>query len=67
MQTQQICKQHWNVARHLVTPSNKINNTQVDNTKYLDILMPVFNLIDYSNNYEKILERLWQYHKDIPN
>ena len=35
---------------------SKINNTQVDNAKDIDILMPMYNLIEYSNNYEKHLE-----------
>ena len=32
----------------------KINNTQVDNTWDIDIVMPMYNLIEYSNNYSKI-------------
>ena len=28
--------------------------------------MPMYNLIEYSNNYSKISESLWQYCKDIP-
>ena len=32
---------------------NKINNTQVDNAKDLDIVMPMYNLIEYSDNYLK--------------
>ena len=30
---------------------SKINNTQVDNGKYIDIVMPMYNLIEYSDNY----------------
>ena len=29
--------------------------------------MPMYNLIRYSVNYSKTLERLWQYYKDDPN
>ena len=29
--------------------------------------MPVHNLIEFSNNYSKTSEGLWQYHKDDPN
>ena len=32
---------------------SKINNTQVDNAKDIDIVMPMYNLIEYSNNYSK--------------
>ena len=30
---------------------SEINNTQVDNSKDLDIVMPMYNLIEYSGNY----------------
>ena len=30
---------------------SKINNTQVDNAKDTDIVMPMYNLIEYSDNY----------------
>ena len=45
----------------------EINNTQVDNAKDVDILMPMYNLIECSDNYTKISETLWQYYKDEPN
>ena len=32
---------------------SKINNTQTDNAEYIDIVMPMYNLIEYSNNYSK--------------
>ena len=32
---------------------SEINNTQIDNAKDIDIVMPMHNLIGYSNNYEK--------------
>ena len=28
--------------------------------------MPMYNLIEYSDNYSKTSESLWQYCKDIP-
>ena len=31
----------------------EINNTQVDNAKDIDVVMPMNNLIEYSNNYLK--------------
>ena len=33
---------------------SEINNTQVDNAKDIDIVMPMYNLIEYSDNYAKI-------------
>ena len=45
---------------------NEVNNTEVDNTKCIDIVMPMYKLIKYSNNYSKTSGSLWQYCKDIP-
>ena len=45
----------------------EINNTQVDNAKDIDIIMPMYNLIEYSNNYAKTTGSLWQYFRDKPN
>ena len=30
---------------------SEINNTQVDNSEDTDIVMPVYNLIEYTDNY----------------
>ena len=32
---------------------SEINNTQIDNAKDVDIVMPLYNLIEYSDNYSK--------------
>ena len=45
---------------------SKRNNTQIDNAEYIDIVMLMYNLIEYSNNYSKTSESLWQYCKEIP-
>ena len=45
---------------------SKINNTEVDNAKDIDIVMAMYNLIEYINNYSKTSGSLWQYCKDIP-
>ena len=29
---------------------SKINNAQIDNAEYIDIVMPIYNLIEYSDN-----------------
>ena len=33
---------------------SKINNEQIDNAEYIDIVMPMYNLIENSDNYSKI-------------
>ena len=45
---------------------SKINNTDIDNAKYIGIVLPMYNLIEYSDNYSKTSGSLWQYYKDIP-
>ena len=32
---------------------SKISNTQIDNAEYIDIAMPMYNLIEYNDNYSK--------------
>ena len=44
----------------------EINNTQVDYAEDIDILMPMYNLIEYSNAYSKTSGSLWQYYRDEP-
>ena len=46
---------------------SEINNTQVDSAKDIDIVMPMYNLIEYSDTYVKTSGSLWQYYRDEPN
>ena len=46
---------------------SRINNTDIDNAHDIDIVMPMYNLIEYSDNYSKTSGSLWQYYKDLPN
>ena len=46
---------------------SQINNTEIDNCKDIDIVMPMYNLIEYSDNYAKTPGRLRQYYRDEPN
>ena len=43
----------------------EINNTQVDHAKDIDIVMPMYNLIEYSDTYSKTSGSLWQNCKDV--
>ena len=57
------------ILQNCVTFTNfisEINNTQIDHAKDFDTVMPLYNLIEYSNNYSKTFGKLWQYCKDIP-
>ena len=46
---------------------SRINNTVIDNSHDIDIIMPMYKLIEYSDNYSKTSGSLWQYYKDNPN
>ena len=46
---------------------SKINNTEVDSCQDIDIVMLMYNLIQYSDNYAKTSGSLWQYYRDEPN
>ena len=46
---------------------SKINNRQIDNAKYFDIVIPVYNLTEYRDNDCKTSGGLWQYYRDEPN
>ena len=43
---------------------SRINNTDIDTAQ---AVMPMYNLIEYSNNYSQTSGSLWQYYKDEPN
>ena len=44
-----------------------INNVEIDYCQNIDIIMPMYNLIEHSDNYAKTSARLWQYYRDEPN
>ena len=46
---------------------SEINNKQLDNAKHIDNVMPMYNLIEYSDNYVKTTGNLWQYFRDEPD
>ena len=45
----------------------EINNRQVNNAKDLDVVMPMYNVIEYSAKYSKTSESLYQFCRDEPN
>ena len=46
---------------------SEINNAQIVNAKDISLLMSMYNLIEYSGNYLKKSETLWQYYRDEPS
>ena len=46
---------------------SRIKNTDIDNAKDIHIVKPIYNLIEYSDNYSKTSGSLYQYYKDESN
>ena len=44
---------------------SKINNTEIDNAEYIDLVMSMANQIEYNDNYSKTSGSLWQYCQEI--
>ena len=42
----------------------KIDETRINDTENLDLVMPMYNLIEYSSNYSETIVSLWFYSKD---
>ena len=45
---------------------SRISNTQVDDAHDIDVVMSMYNLIEYSGNYSKTSGVLWRYCRDQP-
>ena len=43
---------------------SKINGILAENAEHLDIVMPIYNLLEYSKNYSKTSASLWNYYSD---
>ena len=39
----------------------KINGVKIDNAEDLDVVMSIYNLLEYSKNYRKTIGSLWNY------
>ena len=46
---------------------SEINNKKIDNAEGIDIVVPVYNLIEHIDDYTKTSGSLWQYYKNKPN
>ena len=46
---------------------SETNNTQIDNAKYIDVIMPMYNFIEYSDNHSKTSGGLRQHYRDDLN
>ena len=55
-----------NVIFKNCAPFTSCISTQIDNAEYIDIIIPMYNLIEYSDNYSKTSRNVWRYCEDIP-
>ena len=46
---------------------SKINGEKIDIVEGLDVVMPMYNLLEYSKSYRKTAGSLWNYYKDEPS
>ena len=46
---------------------SKINGAQIDNAEDLDVVMPMYNLLESSKNYRRAIGSLWNYYRDEPS
>ena len=71
LQQFQMQQQHTQTREKNITTDNcapftncisEIKKTQIDNVKDIDIAMPMYSLIEYSDKYFKIRGGLWHYY-----
>ena len=55
------------VNNALINCISKINGIKIDNAEDLDVVMPMYNLLEYSKNYRNTTGSLWNYYRDEPN
>ena len=46
---------------------SKINGIKIDNAEDLDVVMTMYNLLEYSKNYKKTTGSMWNYYRDESN
>ena len=49
---------------HHLKNAEQINETIVDDADFINITMPMYNLIEYSDNYSDTLGVLWNFKRD---
>ena len=46
---------------------SKVNGEKIDKAEDLYVVMPMYNLLEYSKNYRKTTGSLWNYYRDEPS
>ena len=50
-----------------ITCISKINGIKIDNAEDLDVVMPMYSLLEYCKNYRKTAGCIWNYYRDEPS
>ena len=50
-----------------ICSESEIGDTEIDNAKVVDVVQPMSNLVEYTDNYSETSGNFWQYYKDEPN
>ena len=53
--------------QHIIRTAQHITGTRTDDTEDLDLIMPMYNLLESSSNYSDTAVSLWFYSKDEAN
>ena len=51
---ERVKENYLKIVLHLINCKTEINNTKIDNAKDINIVMPMYNLIEYSDNDSKM-------------
>ena len=64
-----LVKKNWflKTMHHLSIVFQKLTVQKIDNAEDLDVVMRMYNLLEYSKNYKKTTVTLWNYYRDEPN
>ena len=52
------------IMHHFLSWITKINNVLIDNAEDRDVVIPMYKLLEYSDNYSMISGSLWIYHRN---
>ena len=59
---------HLKAMHHLLTAFQKLMMyKETDNAETLDVVMPMYNLLEYRKNYRKTTGSLWNYYRVEPS
>ena len=55
------------LIKKIINSISKINGIKIDYAEDLDVVMPMYNLLEYNKNYRKRTGSSWNYYRDEPN